>query len=283
MASSYYLVDGDGIRGEVLNVPYNGDYSRDFKDISLLDEATILMGKNIDEYLKEYNEKINMTNKYFNIQYPYKKVEMKTFLTVTNKDDRTSDLVNKLLPFTEERKFKVLKGEKVKLEFDERFARYILNLLFSMNRTERNRFVCYESMVSQTLKDLVRARYSDELYRLSFDEFFETFRGRIQGLFSSYTELRNIVMMLKYIKEEQTINPRSLLKAEANSNVHNIYTLENYKQELLKAKEEEERRLAEEEKKKQEEEGYYQFNLSDFFNMNDQPKKRGRVKDLLDC
>ena len=263
MSKAYYIIDGDAIKGNALNVPYNGLYSRDFKDISMLDEATINLGKNIDEELKDCNPKIELTNNYFNVQYPFKKVEYKPFTTITNKNDNTSSLLDNLLMFSEERKYKVMNGESVKLDNNrdlDKFARYLLHSIFSLDREDRKVFLSYESIVSKRLKEVVNSKFN-EYYSKSFEEFYNINRGVIISLFSSYTELRNIVIMLQLIKENRFDNNRSFLSAASFSAIDGAYEErpENILNELRNIR----NGLTE-----LSESTYYQYNLSDFFDMS---------------
>ena len=226
MAHYYYLANGKNSHGNALDVLVDGKLVRNFEDISTLDLQTL----NIDsskakQILKEYNPEVDLSGMFYDLSYPHKDKEFKSYAPIFNmENDEVKYYQDKLRYFAEQRNYKKEHKQKIKLDVNQEFEDFIRTILYNILNQRDSKLTDYESLIAPTTKELFRERFVK--YNMSTNNYINSKIFTFRSLLSNYTELRNLVLeYMLYISGYNT-NIRSKIKATKNWNNSGVEVLE---------------------------------------------------------
>ena len=217
MSKHYYLMNGKNGIGNAIDLVVDGKRKRQFNDIAELDFRTLDIKNDLaKEYLSEFNPKENLNGMFYDVQYPFKKTEVKSFGTMFKYDnDKTKSIEDKFKYFAEERMYYVMGGEKVKLYEGEKLDEYIKTILYDILSNEKSSILDFDSIMSASLKTLLFRRYN-EYYNKGTMEFMKANIYRLRNQLSNYSELRNLTMEYLLWKQGLNTNLRNKIKSKEN-------------------------------------------------------------------
>ena len=252
----YYLLNGKNGEGNALDLEVDGKLKRDFDDIATLDLKTIdIPIKHATEILQEYNTKVDLSGTFYDAQYPYKKVETKTFAPVFRVEGtETNYYLDHLKYFAEQRDRKVQKGEKVALDKNSILEGYINTLLYSILKYNKKSIISRDSIVPYDVKEGLEKGFSQTGYK-SPESIINSWEARrLKMILDHYTSIRNLT--LEYLA---TISD---IKLPSRRDINNFARYENYGMEPRESA------ILPKEKKSDKQIKYYQMTLNDFLNNN---------------
>ena len=195
MISKYHLIKGNYGKGRALNIPYNGECLSTFDDISTLDLATMDIDfKNIDSFMKEYNQGLENRGNYYDLSYPNSKNKCKTFAPIFNYGNNLiiSKYMDYLRYFAEQRNFKAQNGENLRLDENKQLEDFMYDSFRYILRNDFEKYIKYESLLSLKYKDMILEK--NERYKMGMDNYINYHSGLFKSLTSSYTLLRLIIL-----------------------------------------------------------------------------------------
>lgn len=250
----YYLLNGKNGVGNALDLEVDGILKRDFDDISSLDLKTIdIPIKEAKDILKEYNPNIDLSGTFYDAQYPFKKVNTKTFTPVFRIDTENSKYyLDRLKYFAEQRSWKVQKGEPVALDQNSILEEYINSILYNILKYNNRRVIRQSSIVGKEIKDELTEAL--KLMSTTSPEGYINGRksGKLKMYLDHYTQLRNIT--IEYLASKS--NDKHLIADRVDINSFAKY--ENYGMEPRESA------ILPKEKKSDKQIKYYQMTLADF-------------------
>ena len=249
----YYLLNGKNGEGNTLDLLDDGRLKRDYDDIATLDLKTIdIPYKDVTAILGQYNPNVDLSGKYYDAQYPYKKVETKAFAPVFKvEDEKCKYYLDHLKYFAEQRDRKVKRGESVQLDKNTILENYIQTLLYNILRYNHRSVVKQDSIVAKNIKDEIEAGYR-ELSMKSAEKIIKN-NYKLQSMLDHYTQIRNLT--LEYMASISDISIPS------RRDLNNFEKYENY------GLEPRESGVLTTDKKSDKQIKYYQMTLTDFTNL----------------
>ncbi len=250
----YYLLCGKNGEGNALDLEVDGKKKRDFDDIATLDLKTIdIPFKSASEVLKELNPEIDLSGTFYDAQYPYRKIETKTFAPVFKIEGKgTNYYLDHLKYFAEQRDRKIQKGEKVALDKNTILEEYINTLLYNILKYNKRRVIRQDSFVPVDIKEDLEKAFNQMGFK-SPESFINSRDCRkIKLILDHYTSIRNLT--LEYL---ETISD---IKLPSRREINNFSRYENYGMEPRDGA------LIPNKKKSDKQIKYYQMTLNDFSN-----------------
>ena len=246
----YYLLNGKNGVGNTLDLLDDGKLKRDFKDIATLDLKTMeIPYSSASEVLQEYNKNIDLSGTFYDIQYPYKKVESKAFSPLFKMEsEKCKYYMDHLKYFAEQRDRKIQKGDSVKLDNNTILESYINTLLYNILKNNNRRVIRSDSIVGVSIKEEIEKGLNQMRYK-SADEYLRSCY-KLKHLLDHYTQVRNLTLEYMSSIGDQKISTRR--------EISRFSYFENY------GMEERETAIIQENKKSDKEVKYYQMTLKDF-------------------
>lgn len=250
----YYLLCGKFGEGNALDLEVDGKKKRDFDDISTLDLKTIdIPFKSAPEILKELNPDIDLSGTFYDAQYPYRKVETKTFAPVFMVEGKeTRYYLDHLKYFAEQRDRKVQRGEKVSLDKNSILELYINTLLYNILKYNKRSIIRQDSFVPVDIKEDLEKGFKQMSFKSPESFINGRDARRLKMILDHYTSIRNLT--LEYLA---TISD---IKLPSRREINNFSKYENYGMEPRESV------IIQKEKKSDKQIKYYQMTLNDFMN-----------------
>lgn len=281
---NYYFIHGNEVGSKTIYVPYKTSVVKNVKDISDFDIATIEMGDQIQEKLKECNPGVKFEHSNYIGKFPYTRgIKIFKTIEVLKVPQKAIKIVNGFRDFAEERNSYYYAGKKLGLQDTGAVVKLVEDILSDLSINNKREIFGKQSFLGNDIKNY----YYDNKY--NFDRTI-----------SNYTQLRNLLIAYLNIKSGKNVPKYYKMDAMSKSldSIDGLYqedpavikqALIDYKEELIKAKNEEQRRIAEEElKRKTSGSQYNQMTLFDIYpelvpdSSKEPGPRKGRVKDLLD-
>lgn len=217
MSINYYLLNGKNGKGHALNLLEDGKVKKDFIDIASLDLKTMeIPREQARDILKEYNPKTDLSGIFYDAQYPYKKVETKTFAPLFGfSKEESKYYMDNLKYFAEQRDYNKKNGNPVTIEDNKRFEKYVKSLMYRILSNRNKKLEEYESIIGYELKKIIKERF-DSYSDKSTESYINSRLYKIKNLLNSYTQLRDITIEQVVLLEEDKILSRSKINSFAH-------------------------------------------------------------------
>ena len=192
--ADYYLVNGSRNGARTLLVPDKNLLKRNFRDISEIDQITLLESRDkMFNKLSGYNN-VDRNGSLYIASYPHRK-GINTYPVIFD-DERFRYYTGNLGDFADQRSRKVTEkqeGKRTTIELDEdrQFKSYVRSILNDILSHPESDITSYDSLVSAKLKDLIKERY-DYYHDMPTERFINSRSYLIRRLLSGYKELRNL-------------------------------------------------------------------------------------------
>ena len=225
MAKKYYLVNGENKEAIGLKLLVNGNIKRDFNDISDLDLQTMKIPyEKAKDILLEYNDKIELKNEFFDVEYPYKDDETKaSHVIFQHQNTILKPQFETLQHIAEERSYQKRTNQSVKVVDSKEVQDYIIFLLSKIIETNDPRFTQGSSLLYKDIKDIIYTKMS---YRASAPyEIQQMLKyDKTNEMLHNYTQLRLLfIEYANYLKQIAYYTDANQLKK------FNTYKIDNLK------------------------------------------------------
>lgn len=211
MAHNYYLINGKNGNGNKVNLLSNGELASSFNDISILDLATMDINfKEKDKILKEYENKLFDFGLYYDLSYPHKDNESKSYVPIFNYGDSTliKDYLNYLKYFAEQRKYKIDHNEKLVLDQNKTLDDFIYKYIGKVLRERKNRVSNDDSTIAVKLKDIINNKHLNKA-NMGVNNYINSNIYLLRSILSNYTQLRNFMVEMTRCELDYHIFNRS--------------------------------------------------------------------------
>ncbi len=221
----YYLMNGENRTSNALYLLVDGKLVKSFPDISDLDLQTMnISSKDKTDILSEYNKGLNLGDKFYDVSFPFKKTEVKTFAPIFNyMDEAMKNQMNyyydNLRYFAEQRSYYNANGQKLKLDINSALRSYYRSLLRSVIINNIPNFTDVSCICSTKIKSMVKERNT------GIDDFLDRNSVVLSDIMSNYTELRRLTITYLLYLSNRNIKVRGYLKdKETWNNKGMVYT-----------------------------------------------------------
>lgn len=231
MAGNYYLANGENGNATTLVLDTLGTPKREFNDISSLDLATLeLPFDQAKDILQLQNTGAVITDEFFSVQYPYKKKEIKTFVTAFDySTDANKDYLEMFKYFAKQRQDKILSGQKVLLDENSKYNEAKYRIFKHMLNGSITEYIDHESLIPYKLKQLLMEYRKDYGY-MSVDNFLKKRYYVTNNFMRNYTTMRKMILEIMFhdlgyegIKRTDTENYRKWDVSRLDSQVDVTY------------------------------------------------------------
>ena len=256
---NYFFISGDEIESQAIIFPYKGAYYKNVRDISDMDLATIDLGTNLKDELKDCNPNVNFDGHLYVGKYPYAHgIKMFKPIEITKSTNRINTIVDRFRDIAYHRNFLYYSNRK--LDFDDKSKLVQLAYEMIQDMTQREKDIVFSS------KSIVG--YNIKHGRLHDKHQFET-------QIANYTQLRNLLINYLRVKGDKKYASNYLLREMAKhiDNIRSLHTensetvteaVKLYREALLRAKDEEEMKKAAERLTTDTTIEYKQMNIFDY-------------------